>query len=350
MAAPCALVASCCSLDPAVIISQILGQDELPPEQQVTDGIVGYPWSIENKYYTANVQLCSTPAKTIGDAEFAERLEAVIIVFDDKASSFEAVKQWMPFINQLSPSTRILACQQFTASAEVSRHEAQLWCLDNSFELVELEQAEEDADEDEDEYDITGMKRIIASLHAHTWSNLELKESRGIFSMLQSEMLAGNRRVSDDNLSLNSLPDADVQPGDSANTHFRINTETSSGEENIAQTVTSSSQNGLDAVAASGVTSSAAENAAEKGRGTTSTHGRIDSLLNDDTQLFRAIGSEDPGGESFEELFSKMAAMKERASAMTGDDRKKYAEQVAVAFWRALGGDEEEVDGLAASK
>ena len=35
---------------------------------------------------------------------------------------------------------------------------------------------------------------------------------------------------------------------------------------------------------------------------------------------------------------------------MTGDDRKKYAEQVAVAFWRALGGDEEEVDGLAASK
>ena len=107
--------------------------------------------------------------------------------------------------------------------------------------------------------------------------------------MLQSEMLAGNRRVSDDNLSLNSLPDADVQPGDSANTHFRINTETSSGEENIAQTVTSSSQNGLDAVAASGVTSetgvnkltaagesiSAAENAAEKERGTTSTHGRI---------------------------------------------------------------------------
>lgn len=64
--------------------TEILGQDELPPEQQVTDGIVGYPWSIENKYYTANVQLCSTPAKTIGDAEFAERLEAVIIVFDDK--------------------------------------------------------------------------------------------------------------------------------------------------------------------------------------------------------------------------------------------------------------------------
>ncbi len=75
-----------------------------------------------------------------------------------------------------------------------------------------------------------------------------------------------------------------------------------------------------------------------------------DNLLNDDMQLFRAIGSEDPGGESFEELFSKMAAMKERASAMSGDDRKKYAEQVAVAFWRALGGDEEEVDGLGSSE
>ena len=39
----------------------------------------------------------------------------------------------------------------FLFFTEVSRHEAQLWCLDNSFELVELEQAEEDADEDEDE-------------------------------------------------------------------------------------------------------------------------------------------------------------------------------------------------------
>lgn len=38
--------------------------------------------------------------------------------------------------------------------------------------------------------------------------------------------------------------------------------------------------------------------------------------------------------------------MKERASSLPATERKDYAEKVAIAFWRALGGSEEEIAGL----
>lgn len=52
---------------------------------------------------------------------------------------------------------------------------------------------------------------------------------------------------------------------------------------------------------------------------------------------------EDPGGENFEQLFAKFAEMKEHASKLSHDERKVYAEKVVMAFWDAIGGDEEEV-------
>ncbi|XP_022104699.1 alpha- and gamma-adaptin-binding protein p34-like [Acanthaster planci] len=367
MAAPCVLVASCCSLETSHIIKQILGTEELPPASPIIEDIVGYPWSIENKYYTAQVEICSTPSKTIGDAEFAERLEAVIILCDDKTSSFESVKQWMPFIEQLSPSTQILACQQFTRNGEVSRHMAQLWCLDNSFELVELERAEDEDEEDEDEYDITGVKRIISALHAHTWSNLELKESRGIFGRLQSEMLNASKQHSDEESTHSSAVNSSPEP----NTHTQLRTDTEPSAVTVTTDTDSTSpeSSGLPANGAvhchtagektnqppgstTGAESSSegreqsGNDSASSGKGAASMQDRIDNLLNDDMAVFRALGNEDPGEESFEELFARMAAMKERAAGLSGEERKKYAEKVAISFWKALGGDDDEIDGL----
>ncbi|XP_038077867.1 alpha- and gamma-adaptin-binding protein p34-like [Patiria miniata] len=372
MAAPCVLVASCCSsLTTCDIIKQILGTEELPAALPITEGIVGYPWSIANKYYTAQVEICSTPAKTIGDAAFADRLEAVILLCDDKTSSFDSVKQWMPFIDQLSPTTQILACQQFTLTGEISRHTAQLWCLDHSFELVELERAEDEEEEDEDEYDITGVKRIISALHAHTWSNLELKESRGIFGLLQSEMLNASKQNSSEESTqhgaVNSVPET--------NTHTQPRTDAEPSEVLVCDKDSVVSKKKLDSAASNDVeesstagekttlsedTTTGAESnssagdsrsdsgtdSASSGKGTASTQDRIDNLLNDDMQLFRALGSEDPGEESFEGLFARMAAMKERAAGLSGEERKRYAEKVAVSFWKALGGDDDEVEGL----
>lgn len=49
---------------------------------------------------------------------------------------------------------------------------------------------------------------------------------------------------------------------------------------------------------------------------------------------------------SFENLFSSFEHLKKTAASLPPTQRRDYAEKVAVAFWRAMGGDEEEVDGL----
>ncbi|XP_054713923.1 alpha- and gamma-adaptin-binding protein p34-like [Uloborus diversus] len=71
-----------------------------------------------------------------------------------------------------------------------------------------------------------------------------------------------------------------------------------------------------------------------------------DELSLEENWLNNVVSGDDPDGESFEALFSKFASMKERAEGLTGDSRKKYAEEVAIAFWKAMGGDEDEIEGL----
>lgn len=46
----------------------------------------------------------------------------------------------------------------------------------------------------------------------------------------------------------------------------------------------------------------------------------------------------------FSELFSQLHIMKERVSNLPHDQRKECAEQVVLAFWKAIGGDEEELE------
>ena len=48
---------------------------------------------------------------------------------------------------------------------------------------------------------------------------------------------------------------------------------------------------------------------------------------------------------SFESLFADLALMKEKAEGMSAGDRRVYAEQVAMAFYAAMGGsDDDEVE------
>lgn len=71
-------------------------------------------------------------------------------------------------------------------------------------------------------------------------------------------------------------------------------------------------------------------------------------LLSEDEKLLAegCAQEQDPGGESFEELFAKFADMKAHAQQLPQEQRKEYAEKVVMAFWDAIGGDEEEVKDL----
>ncbi|EEC20175.1 conserved hypothetical protein [Ixodes scapularis] len=70
-----------------------------------------------------------------------------------------------------------------------------------------------------------------------------------------------------------------------------------------------------------------------------------DSTRPGGTQLFSEAMA-DGDDMSFEELFAKFQDMKVEADKLSGEDRKKFAEKVAVQFWRAFGGEEDEVCGL----
>jgi hypothetical protein len=54
---------------------------------------------------------------------------------------------------------------------------AETWCIENGFELVELNPQEDEPDpEVEDIFlESTGVKRILQALHAHMWPNLIMK-------------------------------------------------------------------------------------------------------------------------------------------------------------------------------
>lgn len=45
----------------------------------------------------------------------------------------------------------------------------------------------------------------------------------------------------------------------------------------------------------------------------------------------------------FCDLFSQLPMMKERASSMPSEQRKKFAEDVVLAYWKAIGGDKDEI-------
>lgn len=69
----------------------------LPASVPVIEDIVGFPWSFETKYYTCTVRLCKTDKPTLGNQEFADQLEAVILTFDSQKVCYYSVYNMLIF-------------------------------------------------------------------------------------------------------------------------------------------------------------------------------------------------------------------------------------------------------------
>ena len=68
------------------MFTEILGVPELPTSSCVVsnEDIQAYPWHVDTKYYTADINLCTTESRTIGDQAFAESVNAIVLIFDTK--------------------------------------------------------------------------------------------------------------------------------------------------------------------------------------------------------------------------------------------------------------------------
>ncbi|XP_051896219.1 alpha- and gamma-adaptin-binding protein p34 [Pristis pectinata] len=283
--------------DPRENQRDIIGADDIPEYTGPRDVVRFYPWTIDNKYYTASVQLCVVPDKFKLTKEIADSVEAFVIYFDSTTNSgLDEVSTWLPLTQEWSPEVLILVCDRVSDNG-VSRQVAQQWCIKYGFELVELN-PEELPDEEDDFPESTGVTRIIQALNANVWSNVEMKTDRpqdfGILSSLTGVL---------------------ENCGTEAETQEKPDDESHTQDTNrVADLQT-------DGVIA-------------------------DPMLHLDIQELATLTTGEVDCENFERLFEKLKQMKDKAATLPHEQRKLHAEKVAKAFWMAIGGDREEIEEL----
>ncbi|XP_056664683.1 alpha- and gamma-adaptin-binding protein p34 isoform X3 [Monodelphis domestica] len=202
----------------------------------------------------------------------------------------------------------ILVCDRVSENG-VSRPRAQEWCIQHGFELVELN-PEELPEEDDDFPESTGVKRIVQALNANVWSNVVMKSERNqSFGLLSS--LAGA------NCNIGSTENHHTEPcmpvGDRAESCF---------DHQDSASNTADAQ--VDSI--------------------------VDPMLDLDIQELASLTTGGGDLENFERLFSKLKEMKDKAATLPHEQRKLHAEKVAKAFWMAIGGDRDEIEGISSDE
>ncbi|XP_072242030.1 alpha- and gamma-adaptin-binding protein p34 isoform X1 [Leuresthes tenuis] len=305
---PCVLVTSCDNeFKEEELIKQILNPEILPPPTKREETVVWYPWTINNKYYTADVSLCAVPSTFQMSSEIAQSMQAFIAYFDSKVKDgLEKLHPWISVVEDLAPEVLILVCDRVCETG-VTRHEAQQWCLAHAFELVELN-PQELPDEDDDFPESTGVKRIVQALNANVWSSVEMKDGHNQGFGLMSSLVA----------SRHNNPRS-CQDSPSPNLPAEGTTEEASETEN-----NTSADTQADSV--------------------------VDAMTDLDIQELANLTAGDADVDNFERLFNKLKEMKDKASSLPHEQRKVHAEKVAKAFWMAIGGDDDEIDGLSSGE
>ncbi|CAJ1056605.1 alpha- and gamma-adaptin-binding protein p34 isoform X1 [Xyrichtys novacula] len=310
MTIPCVLITSCDSgFKEEELIKQILSTTNLPEPIKKEELVVWYPWTINNKYYTADVRLCIVPSTFQMSSEIAQSMQAFIAYFDSTAKDgLEKLHPWISVVEDLAPEVLILVCDRVSENG-VTRHEAQQWCLSHAFELVELN-PQELPDEDDDFPESTGVKRIVQALNANVWSSVEMKDGHNQGFGLMSSLVASRH---------NNPRSCQDPPSSSLPVEGSRVTEETNHTESCTNTVPQE-----DTV--------------------------VDAMTDLDIQELANLTAGDADVDNFERLFTKLKEMKDKASSLPHEQRKVHAEKVAKAFWMAIGGDDDEIDGLSSGE
>ncbi|XP_050542664.1 alpha- and gamma-adaptin-binding protein p34-like isoform X1 [Daktulosphaira vitifoliae] len=164
---PSIYIHSCNNEDPLKIIQSIKNEDNIEIYKNEGD-IFSYHWELDCKYYTAEVQLCtSNNLKNLSSA-FIENINAIIILFNQENENImESLNECLSLVEQSRAEVLLLLsekCIEYDSSSKKIFD----WCQKYHFELVVLE-------EDAIELDIVGIERVRQALYAHYWPNLKAK-------------------------------------------------------------------------------------------------------------------------------------------------------------------------------
>ncbi|XP_003489553.1 alpha- and gamma-adaptin-binding protein p34 isoform X1 [Bombus impatiens] len=130
-------------------------------------------WDIQNKYYKTQVLICviENPSEDIS----IDNVEALIVYHNPQAEDADQnLKKWSSLIDSLAEAEVLLFSCNFITDT-IIRNEVIKWCLQNRFELIELNRPDVGASEADSENNKYGIERIIEALHAHMWPNMILK-------------------------------------------------------------------------------------------------------------------------------------------------------------------------------
>ncbi|XP_068242876.1 alpha- and gamma-adaptin-binding protein p34 [Palaemon carinicauda] len=282
------------------IVKGILDVDALPTPSVIDSKFQSWPWKIKNKYYTADIQLVGVECLESPQESVLSSCEALIVYCDSlQATAIENLNSLLESMGSLEPEVKMLVCDGCSSdddSLGLSRLKAQQWCISNGWELIELNKVEEEDSGQEDDFpESWGFQRIRQALHAHTWSNLEMRDvsnANSLNAMMQSVVAMDERK------SENSEDSSEVM-------YSRLEDLTINSDGNSSNQI---SDDGLP----------------------TST---LEEYF-------------DSGDGDFEKLFSSFEQMKRTAASLPLEHRRDYAEKVAISFWNAIGGPEDELDGL----
>ncbi|XP_033491093.1 alpha- and gamma-adaptin-binding protein p34 isoform X2 [Epinephelus lanceolatus] len=308
---PCVVITSSDSgFQEEELIKQILSSKTLPEPIKREETVVWYPWTINNKYYTADVRLCVVPSTFQMSSEIAQSMQAFIAYFDSTVKDgLEKLQPWISVVEDLAPEVLILVCDRVCENG-VTRHAAQQWCLSHAFELVELN-PQELPDEDDDFPESTGVKRIVQALNANVWSSVEMKDGHNQGFGLMSSLVAA--RHNNPHSSPQEPPSSSLPVEGSLVTEDANHTESSANTDTQQDTV-------------------------------------VDAMTDLDIQELANLTAGDADVDNFERLFTKLKEMKDKASSLPHEQRKVHAEKVAKAFWMAIGGDDDEIDGISSGE
>ncbi|BET01165.1 alpha- and gamma-adaptin Hypothetical protein protein [Nesidiocoris tenuis] len=203
--------------------------DSVVPEHETRDG--SKLWNINTKYYTADVKLVLASESELDDVSTENQIDGMVIYYNGNFDeSSQQLKSVLGKLNNDDVGVKLLVCDE--CSSDSSRTNAVTWCLEESYEHLELSGPEGDRD------------RLRQALEANTWSNLVPKHTK------KSKKPKGGQN-------------AESAPADEL--------------------------------------------------------------------------------DDFAALFGQLATIKEQTSCLSTDERKKFAEQVVLAYWKSIGGDEEEL-------
>ncbi|XP_047594438.1 alpha- and gamma-adaptin-binding protein p34 isoform X1 [Lutra lutra] len=306
---PCAVVTSCSStFSGDRLVQHILGTEDLVVEA-AADAVRFYPWTIDNKYYSADINLCVVPNKFLITAEIAESVQAFVVYFDStQKSGLDSVSSWLPLAEAWLPEVMILVCDRVCENG-VNRQKAQEWCIKHGFELVELS-PEELPEEDDDFPESTGVKRIVQALNANVWSNVVMKNDRNQgFSLLSS--LAGANH---------SIGSADMCASEQPHLPAAARTESPLDHRGSASNTTDTR---AETIAGKFLLWLPGDCSVELGR---------DPMLDLDIQELASLTTGGGDLENFERLFSKLKEMKALEHPYTPDSPVLLSEFLKVCF------------------